>query len=99
MAIQNRSIRGTLDPISFGGSIPAANNSFSIGLITRIVNGTFSNKLKWNLGILWLVDHEPKYAVCVSSHGSVAIIGLESFSIINVALPQVWSFISDNIIF
>ena len=45
MAIQNRSIRGTLDPISFGGSIPAANNSFSIGLITRIVNGTFSHVL------------------------------------------------------
>ena len=63
------------------------------------INGTFSNKFKWNSGILWLVDHEPKYAVCVSNQGSVAIIGFASFSIINVALPQVCNFISDNLNF
>ena len=37
MATPNRSIRGTLDAFSF------VDNSFSVGIITRIVNGTFTH--------------------------------------------------------
>ena len=37
MATPNRSIRGTLDAFSF------VDNSFSVGIISRIVNGTFSH--------------------------------------------------------